>query len=112
LLLKQIKASEEINALQNKIAEAVPVVDAYCARLRDELKDRQNLQFLTMDYSKALEQANERNRALADSVRKRISRLDGEKKELAKHIESLPDLSQMADTTALPPLGELFTSHP
>lgn len=109
-LLKQVKTADEIDKLLNKIAEAVPVVDAYCDRLTDELKDRQNLQYLIMDFVKALEQANERNRALVESVQKRIHRLDREKQELSKHIESLPDLSQMTSTTTLPPLGELFTS--
>jgi len=34
------------------------------------------------DYIKALDQANERNKALLDSVKKGISRLDAEKKEV------------------------------
>uniref|UniRef100_A0A1I8B2K9 CID domain-containing protein n=1 Tax=Meloidogyne hapla TaxID=6305 RepID=A0A1I8B2K9_MELHA len=90
LLLKEIKTSEEVAALMAKTVEAVPVVDAYCTRLQDELKERQNLQYLMADYIKALDQANERNKALLDSVKKGISRLDAEKKELAKHIDSLP----------------------
>nr|CAD2162166.1 unnamed protein product [Meloidogyne enterolobii] len=110
LLLKEIKTSEGVAALMAKTVEAVPVVDAYCTRLQDELKERQNLQYLMADYIKALDQANERNKALLDSVKKGISRLDAEKKELAKHIDSLPDLSQIAGSTILPPLGELFTS--
>ena len=71
-LLKKIKSAEEIAALHSKIEEAVPVVNLYCKRLKEELKDRQNLQFILMDYTKALDQANERNRALIASVRKRI----------------------------------------
>ncbi|KAF7639911.1 CID domain-containing protein [Meloidogyne graminicola] len=110
LLLKELKSSDEVAALMAKTVEAVPVVDAYCTRLQDELKERQNLQYLMADYIKALESANERNKALLDSVKKGISRLDGEKKELAKHIDSLPDLSQIVLNTTLPPLGELFTS--
>uniref|UniRef100_A0A183CBM0 CID domain-containing protein n=1 Tax=Globodera pallida TaxID=36090 RepID=A0A183CBM0_GLOPA len=114
-LLKQLKSMGELGELSNKIAEAMPVVDVYCGRLREELKDRQNFQFLIEDYIKALNEANERNKQLVVSVKRRIVRLDEEKRELARHIESLPDLTEMfgsesASTPHLPSLGELFTS--
>ncbi|KAL3102319.1 hypothetical protein niasHS_003728 [Heterodera schachtii] len=113
-LLKQFKSADEFGELSKKIAEAMPVVDVYCGRLREELKDRQNFQFLLEDYIKALNEANERNKQLVVSVKRRIGRLDEEKQELARHIESLPDLTEMFGsepaTTNLPSLGELFTS--
>uniref|UniRef100_A0A914I879 CID domain-containing protein n=1 Tax=Globodera rostochiensis TaxID=31243 RepID=A0A914I879_GLORO len=110
-----LKSMGELGELSNKIAEAMPVVDVYCGRLREELKDRQNFQFLIEDYIKALNEANERNKQLVVSVKRRIVRLDEEKRELARHIESLPDLAEMfgsesASTPHLPSLGELFTS--
>jgi len=112
ILLKQIKTNDELQSLTDKINEASPVVDAYCTRLKDELKDRQNAIYLLMDYLKALTEANGRNKSLGNSVRKKIARLDQDKKEVAKHIESLPDLNEIFGentSSSLPTLGELFT---
>lgn len=87
-LLKQVKTREEVDTLENKICEAIPIVDQYCSRLKAELKDRHNLQYQMMDYAKALEKANERNKELVDSVRKRIARLDAEKNEVCEKMEN------------------------
>jgi len=108
LLLKKIKSYEECQSLTEKINEATPVVEAYCNRLRDELKDRQNAHYLLVDYLKALSEANERTKGLAQSVRRRISHLEDEKKGVRAMIESLPDLNIAMGSTSLPSLTDLF----
>lgn len=110
--VKKIRTHDEMQSLKEKINEANPIVDAYCNRLKDELKDRQNAQYILMDYLKALSDATERTKALANAVKRRIAILDDEKHEVAKHIESLPDLNRMFGentSSSLPTLGELFT---
>uniref|UniRef100_A0A914CAK3 CID domain-containing protein n=1 Tax=Acrobeloides nanus TaxID=290746 RepID=A0A914CAK3_9BILA len=109
-LLKNIANREDAQELMDKINEANPVVDSYCARLKAEMSDRRMLQKLVADYVETLTLASERNKEMIKSVREKIEQLDQDKIELKKHIESLPDLNEMLHTDfSLPSAHDLFT---
>ncbi|KAI1721428.1 cell-cycle alteration and expression-elevated protein in tumor domain-containing protein [Ditylenchus destructor] len=106
--LKNLKTGEKAQELMERIEEASPVVNAYCERLKLELQDRRSAQRLLDDYLNALDESTERNKRLIHSVQKRIGRIDQEKKDIEKHIESLPDLNELFSAGPLPSVGELF----
>ncbi|KAI1729136.1 cell-cycle alteration and expression-elevated protein in tumor domain-containing protein [Ditylenchus destructor] len=106
--LKNLRTGEQAQELMERIEEASPVVNAYCERLKLELQDRRSAQRLLDDYLNALDESTERNKRLIHSVQKRIGRIDQEKKDIEKHIESLPDLSELFSAGPLPSVGELF----
>ncbi|VDM46258.1 unnamed protein product [Toxocara canis] len=111
-LLKPIKREAEARALKEKIEEAEPVVKEYCERLVEEMGERRNVQRLMSDYIEFLKADSLRNEELLNSVKEKFAKLDSEKAAVKKHLESLPDLSDIpADAlTPLPSLSELFKS--
>ncbi|KHN72031.1 CID domain-containing protein 1 [Toxocara canis] len=111
-LLKPIKREAEARALKEKIEEAEPVVKEYCERLVEEMGERRNVQRLMSDYIEFLKADSLRNEELLNSVKEKFAKLDNEKAAVKKHLESLPDLSDIpADAlTPLPSLSELFKS--
>ncbi|KHN72032.1 hypothetical protein Tcan_04482 [Toxocara canis] len=81
-------------------------------RLVEEMGERRNVQRLMSDYIEFLKADSLRNEELLNSVKEKFAKLDNEKAAVKKHLESLPDLSDIpADAlTPLPSLSELFKS--
>jgi len=82
-LLTEVKSSEQAQELMSKITEVSPIVTAYCQRLKAEVEDRQAVQQLIGEYLESLNDVSEKNKALIESVKRRISRMEREKGEVS-----------------------------
>lgn len=109
--LVNITGPAEAEALGGKVDSAILLLTDYNGRLLKEMEDRKLLTKMLHDFTVSqkdlLVQAEERLK----EYKEKLNKIYQVREELRSHIQSLPDLSQLPDVSAvpLPSAGDLFS---
>ncbi|XP_022092169.1 regulation of nuclear pre-mRNA domain-containing protein 1B-like [Acanthaster planci] len=112
-LLDKIQGREEADRLSTLVNDACSLLDDYNVRLSLELEDRQHVMKMLKNYRISQHQ---KLKEAEDKLKEFLSKHDkvtSVRKELASHIQNLPDLTLLPDVTGglapLPSAGDLFS---
>ncbi|CAB3402279.1 unnamed protein product [Caenorhabditis bovis] len=108
--LQTVRSSAEAQELLKKNEEALPLLEDYVKRLKDETHEREDLQSMLESLIQNVRLSVEHQEKLLKEVKRKEDRLKSDLLEVERSFESLPDLTaEMPVVEApLPSLDKLF----
>ncbi|CAI5446727.1 unnamed protein product [Caenorhabditis angaria] len=108
--LQTVRSSQEAQELLKQNEKALPLLEDYCRKLKEETRERENLQSLIDSLIQNVRLSVDNHEKLTREVKRREERLEADLLEVERTFNSLPDLSaEMPPVDAkLPSLQKLF----
>ncbi|EFP09387.1 CRE-CIDS-1 protein [Caenorhabditis remanei] len=106
--LQSVQNSEEAKALLIQNEEALPMLEDYVKRLKDETKERETLEINLNLLIQNVRMSIEHHEKLCREVKRKEDRIKADLLEVEKTFESLPDLTAEMPNAPLPSLEALF----
>ncbi|PIC38352.1 hypothetical protein B9Z55_010391 [Caenorhabditis nigoni] len=106
--LQSVQNSEEAKALLAQNEEALPMLEDYVKRLKEETKERESLETNLNMLIQNVRMSIEHHEKLCRDVKRREDRIKADLLEVEKTFESLPDLTAEMPNAPLPTLEALF----
>lgn len=106
--LQSVQNSQEAKQLLAKNEEALPMLEDYVKRLKDETKERETLETNLNMLIQNVRMSIEHHEKLCREVKRKEDRIKADLLEVEKTFESLPDLTAEMPNAPLPSLDGYF----
>uniref|UniRef100_A0A1I7V4U7 CID domain-containing protein n=1 Tax=Caenorhabditis tropicalis TaxID=1561998 RepID=A0A1I7V4U7_9PELO len=106
--LQSVRNSEEAKVLLAQNEEALPMLEDYVKRLKDETKERETLETNLNMLIQNVRMSIEHHEKLCREVKRKEDRIKADLLTVEKTFESLPDLTAEMPNAPLPTLEALF----
>lgn len=106
--LQSVRSSQEAQSLLVQNEEALPMLEEYVKRLKNETNERETLESNLNMLIENVRMSIEHHEKLCREVKRREDRIKADLLEVEKTFESLPDLAAEMPNAPLPTLEALF----